>query len=90
MKLDDFAAANKLELRVGRRPDNVPDELRYYASFDGAEVRTGRCGLLGVTGYGGKPAAAVADYARFISGRTLVVDAFKDTQRELDVPQLET
>lgn len=90
MKLDAFAAANKLELKVGRRVGVASGTSRYYASFESAEVRTGRRGLLGEHGNGGKPSAAVADYARLISGRTLVVDAFKDTRREVDVPQLET
>ena len=60
----------------------------FCASFKGAEVRRRTCMLLGMHGVGHTEDAAIRDYAAQLSGQLMIVDAMRDTRREIWVPQL--
>lgn len=60
---------------------------RFYANFKNTETKEGAC-LCGTHGNGGTEAQAMADYAKLISGKLLVVGAFTESRREIYVPEL--
>lgn len=90
MTIQAFAEQHGLEMVVTERPLWAQREgvSRYYAVFDGAETRAGRCMLAGTHGDGATPEEAIAAYADAISGQLLVVDAYTPERREIPVPVL--
>lgn len=81
LTVDTFTEQHGLTLRVTQYTDH------YKARYEQAEVKDG--GLLsGVWGMGETPEAAITDYAKKISGRLLVIDAYLGTRREIRVPRL--
>lgn len=79
--LGAFADKHGLVMRV----TEVPNML--HASFEHCEI--GGDGLLrGVYGVGATEDQAFKDYAKKISGKLLVIDAYKDTRREILAPVL--
>ncbi len=87
MTLREFAAREGLTVIVTERTRNVGDPSRYFARFRNGEIAENGC-LVGTFGNGATPEAAPQEYAESISMRRLVVDAFKDTRREITVPRL--
>ena len=87
MTIEEFADSHGLEMvvRERKRPENDPS--RYYASFDGAEVKEGAF-LASAFGDGPTPEKAIADYAKRISLTRLVLNAYKSSRQEFDVPRL--
>ena len=87
--LDAFAVEHGLTMVVCERsgewgfPEGHP--RRWFAHFERAEQK-GDGVLIGVSGDGPTPEAAIADYGRRISERRLVIDAMRDTRREIEVP----
>lgn len=89
--LDEFAQKHGLVIVVTeRRMDRWQREhglCRYVAMFQGAEVASG--GLLrGEYGEGNTEEEAIRNYAEVISHERLIVGAFTDARREIDVPRL--
>jgi hypothetical protein len=90
-RLEDFANAHGLVMDVVERDRPIGDPMRFYAKFDGAWVKDG-CFIRSTHGDGATPEAAIADYARLISGKTLVVhesDIHSPDSREIRVWKLD-
>lgn len=87
--LAEFAEANELIMSIKeRRPENQQSGLHaYYASFKGCETLSGSV-LCGDYGNGSTPDQAMSDYAKQISGKRLVVDAYTAGRKEILVPIL--
>jgi len=82
--VDAFAVKHDLTMKVVERENN--NQPRFYAEFEHAEVKLGRC-LQGYYGNGGSPAEAISDYIDRIQGHLLVVNATDaDKRREIRVP----
>lgn len=85
MRIEEFAKANSLEMRIGERDDGrLP---RFYASFRHAEVKKGSF-LVGEYGDGDTKKEAIRNYATTISGKLLVINAYGKDRREIKVPRL--
>lgn len=87
MTLAQFAEREGLSLLVSERPLPVGSPDRYYARFERCEEK-GDGVLIGTYGNGHVPASAADDYARKISLKRLVFNAYGDDRREIDVPRL--
>lgn len=85
--LEAFADKHGLTMKVVERPMSVGSATRFYAFFQGAEVKDG-CMLISVSGNGPTEEAAIADYGPQISERNLIVDAYSETRREIRVPRI--
>lgn len=84
--IEEFADNHNLEMEVRElHPENRVSQ--FYAHFKNAEVLRGRC-LASVSGRGRTPELAIEAYAPQISGQRLVIDAYRDTRREIVVPCL--
>lgn len=86
--IEDFAERHGLVMEIHERPKPIGDPARYYAHFKSAEAREGSCCLIGLFGNGATPEEAVAEYATEISLRTLIIDAMRESRREIRVPRL--
>lgn len=87
MTLEEFAEANGLTMTVNERRLPKDDPTRYYASFDGIEVKE-RSVLCSTFGNGKTPEEAIRAYAPEISLKTLVLDAMKPTRKTIESPRL--
>ena len=88
MTLKEFADLHGLEMRVVERNLPVGDPDRFYAEFKSSEVKEGPV-LVGTYGNGATPEEAIAAYKNeLVVGTCLVIDAFKDTRKEIIVPRL--
>jgi hypothetical protein len=92
VSIKEFAACHGLRLvvrerRVAARIDQRGPDNRFYATFDGAEIK-GDGVLIGMFGNGATIDEAIQAYAREISVHTLVVDAYREARREVIVPRL--
>ena len=85
MTIDEFAEQHRLEW-----VDGLHHNGECYAHFFDAEVRSGEHGTLLASEYGSGSTRAEArrQYARNISWRVLVCDAYGDERREIRVPEL--
>ncbi len=88
MTIEAFADAYNLTMEIHERRLPVGDPSRYYAHFKSAEAREGTCCLIGLFGNGSTPEEAIKNYAREINLRTLIIDAMRETRREITVPRL--
>ena len=86
--IENFADKNGLIMEVHERPYKVGDPERYYAHFKNSEVREGIDCLLGLMGSGSTPDEAIAEYAKRLSLRLLIIDSFLPSRREIKVPRL--
>lgn len=87
MTVEEFADLHDLEMEVRERfSEDGP--YRFYAHF--SETEESRGGLLvGVYGDGGSPEEAIANYAKAISGKLLVVQPFSpEGRKKISVPIL--
>ena len=85
--LEEFADRHNLVMEVKERPLDCQHHGKYTASFERAETTTpGSRILTGAYGDGETPEDAMRDYGQEISGKILVVNAWGDGRRELDVP----
>jgi hypothetical protein len=88
MSIEAFANIHGLTMEVHERNVKADSHARYYAHFKGVEVKVSP-GILGSTyGNGKTPKAAIAEYAMRISLQCIVVDAMRESRREIDVPRL--
>lgn len=88
MSIDAFADTHGLTMEVVERPRRLwqgNENFRYYASFKYTEVSEPNV-LVSAYGDGKTPEQAIRSYAREIAGRRIVVDAFRPTRREIEVP----
>lgn len=83
----EFTKQHDLEIKVFERKEPKDSPIRYYAHFDGADVK-GNGFLIGEYGNGTTPEQAIDDYARRIEFRTLVFNAYGEDRREIKVPRL--
>lgn len=90
MTIEDFAEANRLTMEVRERKVPLGSPNRFYARFASSETKeyAGDGILSGTYGSGATEAEAIADYAKEISLKLLVLDAWKPTRREIEVPRL--
>lgn len=77
-----FAEENDLTLKIHV---NLDGEFR--VSFKNVEIKTGSI-LSSGNGYGKSKQEAINDYARIISNKLLVVNAYKDNRKEIRCPHL--
>jgi len=82
-----LASTNDLTMVVCERPVYIGAPNRYYAYFKNAEVQ-GTGVLISSYGDGATEADAIKAYAREISGKRLVIDAYSMNRKEIDVPRL--
>lgn len=80
--IEEFAERHDLTMQVVQRANGS-----FCASFKGSEQKGNRV-LIGTSGNGETEGDAIRDYARQISGKTLVFDAGTDRRLEIDVPCL--
>lgn len=86
--IEGFADKHGLVMEIHERRKPIGDPSRYYAHFKSAEAIEGLHCLIGLYGDGSTPAEAIANYARDISLRTLIIDAMTEHRREIEVPRL--
>lgn len=84
MKLEKFAETNGLEIKaVERQPAFRPtEESRFYATISRLEIKN-RHFLEATFGNGCTPFKAIRQYAERLSEKTLVIDAYATTRREI-------
>lgn len=85
--LEHFAEQNNLTMVVTERPNSIGSPLRFFARFEGSDV-AGNGVLIGTYGNGSTEQEAIANYAKEISEKTLVIDAWKPNRSEIKVPRL--
>jgi hypothetical protein len=85
--LEEFAEANDLTMTVNERRLPKGDPARFYASFNGIEVKDGPV-LCSTYGNGSTPEEAIRAYAPEISMKTLVLDAMRPTRKTIESPRL--
>jgi hypothetical protein len=82
-----LACMNDLTMVVCERPVHIGAPNRFYAHFKNAEVK-GDGVLVGSYGDGATEEDAIKAYAREISEKRLVINAFSADRKEIDVPRL--
>lgn len=90
--LEDFADKHGLTMVVRERGGkNAKTGTAFFACFERAELAT-QDGyfLISIYGDGHTPEEAIEAYGRKISEGQLVVDAFRDTRREIRVPRIKS
>lgn len=85
--IEEFADEHGLEMSVKERKRPEGDPMRYYASFEHAEIKDGSL-LISASGDGATPEDAIRDYAKRISMQRLVIDSYQPSRREIEVPRL--
>jgi hypothetical protein len=85
--IEEFAEANGLTMVVGERDLPVGNPTRYYAEFDHSEIKDGCC-LCSMYGNGSTPEEAIAEYAKNISMKRMVLYAMCNERREINVWRL--
>jgi hypothetical protein len=67
--------------------DEILKDAEFHARLQGVEVKDGGV-LIGAYGMGWAPDLAILNYWTQILGKTIVIDAYKSTRREIDVPRI--
>ena len=81
--IEEFADRYNLVMKVSERKLPAGDPSRYYASFAKCDVL--KDGMLcGQFGNGVTPEEAIKNYTRCIHLERLVIDALRDSRREID------
>lgn len=88
--LEEFADLHGLSVTVRERsPSDMGtrwnERFRYYAEFDGCEIKSGPF-LRSAYGDGATHLEAIAAMGVLISGKRIVIDAFGSGRKEIDVP----
>lgn len=87
MRLEAFAAKHSLDIVVRERPRPKDSPNRYHASFPNVEIK-GDGILTSTFGDGRTPFKAIRAYAKELSLQPLVIDAYRNTRKELTAPRL--
>jgi hypothetical protein len=85
--IEQFADTHKLTMEVYERSLPIGHKERFYAHFERCEI-IDDCVLIGAFGNGRTPEEAIANYATEISMKRIVIDAFSQERREIEVPRL--
>lgn len=87
-RLDEFADEYGLILEIHERRDTQRGSLKkYFVNFPNVEVLRGAF-LESLYGQGDTEWDAVVDYTKNLSGKPIVIDAYKKTRTELYAPKL--
>lgn len=87
MSIEEFADMYVLTMVIVERDLPKDEQSKYYAYFKNSEVRKGIM-LSGSYGNGSTEDEAIRNYAKEISGKCLVIDAYKTERRDINVPHL--
>ena len=87
ISLEDYCITIKKPLIIMQRLQPAVSPFTWYARIKGAEIKQGVV-LVSHTGNGDSPQEALREYARYISGKTLVFNAMSEDRQEFDVPEL--
>jgi len=87
MTLDEFTNKHNLVITINEREESLDSPERYYAKIKHTESKEGNF-LCGAYANGRTPKEAIANYATEISCKTLVVDAYEKTRKEIKVPRI--
>lgn len=88
MTIEDFADQHSLTMVIRERANrkaNDPD--RFYAYLEHVEIKDG-CILIGTYGNGKNKKEAMEDYAKQISEKLIVVNAYGPNRKEIHMPRL--
>jgi hypothetical protein len=85
MTIEEFAENNNLIMEIHERND--PKLPKHYAHFKLSDIKEGSC-LIGKFGDGETEQEAIRNYAKEISGQLLVIGAFSNNRRNIQVPRL--
>lgn len=85
--IEEFANRHGLEMVVVERKEPIGSPIRYYARFERAEIKTNGM-LCNEFGNGENPEEAIMNYAVAIEMKTLVINAYQDDRKEIEVPRL--
>lgn len=87
MTIEQFAEHYDLTMEIRERSilEQSQGFERIYGRFARTEINEGNC-LETVIGQGMSADSAIADYARKIAGKVMVVDAMLPERKELNVP----
>lgn len=85
--IEEFANQHGLKMVVNERKKPVGSPERYYASFDRAEIKEGVM-LRSEFGNGATPEEAIMNYTSIIEMKMLVINAYRDDRKEIEVPRL--
>lgn len=86
--IEEFADKHDLTMEVHQRNVNTLASDRLYAHFKRCEIKVGCC-FRSSYGDGNTPAQAIANYAKEISRRLLVIDAMSTGRKEIQCPELD-
>ena len=87
MTIEEFGEKHNLTMEIHER-SSEDSPTRFYAHFTHSDLSDGHF-LVGTYGNGHTPQEAVRNYAKEISGKLLVIDAWgKENRREIVVPVL--
>ena len=84
MTVEDLALMLGRRLEIVRQPNSDLGEP-WQAQINGAKVKEGAL-LSGAYGRGMTPMEALNHYCTLIAGRTLVLNAYRDSRTEINVP----
>jgi hypothetical protein len=88
ISIEEFADRHGLVMEIHERDLPAGNRGRYYACFKSSAIMEGRSILASATGNGSTPKKAIADYAKRISRRQLVLNAYGSDRKEINVPKL--
>lgn len=80
--LEAFASTHNLRLCITKH------DWGWMTCFEFSEIKEGIM-LVGQYGRGDSPSASVEDYAKAISGKLLVINAYTQNRKEIRVPQFQ-
>lgn len=83
MTIEEFAEKHDLTMVIKERNGYCP----FCASFKNAEIKEGPI-LMSESGYGDSTDKAIREYAKKISLKNLVIDAYGQYRKEIQVPRL--
>ena len=87
MTIGEFADFHGLEMLIQERRLPKGNPTRYWAEFKGAEIM-GDGVLIGEFGNGATHEEAIADYAKKISLKRIVIGVYRQERKEIEVPRL--
>ena len=80
--IEAFAEQHDLTMEIHERRRSIGAKDRFYAIFKSCEVKKGHY-LLGSFGDGDTPEHAILQYAKNISGKVLVFNAWSKDRKEI-------
>lgn len=84
MTVEQLALMLGRRLEIVRQPNAALGDP-WQASINGAEIKDGAM-LSGAYGRGVTPMEALSHYCTLIAGRTLVLNAYRESRTEINVP----